>query len=98
MKKHIPMANNIELVRKVAEGFAIFTKYHTHQYIQAEQGSIYAGPDPELVSKEDLVRLKELGWEPFDYYQCFEIEDISNPWEPEPELPKKSRLFTIIDD
>jgi len=50
------------------EAFTIFNKYELkYQEIAAEHDEIFAGPSPEIVSAEDLKRLKELGWTPDAY-------------------------------
>lgn len=53
------------------EGFQIFAKYDHIDDTSAEHEIFYAGPDPEVVSEEDLKRLDELGWFPQEKYNCF---------------------------
>ncbi len=51
-----------------AEAFTIFSKYDTEAYghTASEHDEFYAGPDPDNVSKEDVDRLKRLGWTKYD--------------------------------
>lgn len=48
------------------ESFSIFDKYKDEDGLEGVHRStrdeIYAGPDPAIVSDEDVARLKELGW------------------------------------
>lgn len=46
-----------------AEAFTIFAKYEGNG-VQAEHDEIFAGPNPELVTAEDMKRLEKLGWSP----------------------------------
>ncbi len=50
--------------RDLMEAFMIFAKYPNeyHDISRAEHDEIWAGPDPEVVSTEDKLRLEELGW------------------------------------
>lgn len=49
--------------KDLSEAFAIFAKYDEGKYkTDAQHDEIFAGPDPKEVSKEDKLRLKELGW------------------------------------
>ncbi len=49
-----------------AEAFAIFAKYapacSKYNDVSAEHDEIWAGPDADEVSAEDVERLNELGW------------------------------------
>lgn len=44
------------------EVFNIFNKYDNNGMLHAEHDTLYAGPDPEIVSAKDTARLAELGW------------------------------------
>ena len=56
-----------------AEAFTIFAKYDDKPYgeVAAEHDEIYAGPDPQDVSDEDLARLEVLGWHADEETQSF---------------------------
>lgn len=56
---------------KFIEGFFIFKKYDHNHGISASHDIIYAGPDPEAVSAEDLEKLETLGWNREDEEGCF---------------------------
>jgi len=57
----------------LAESFTIFAKYGEGKWkTLAEHDIIYAGPNPEEVSKEDIKRLEQLGWDVSpDDLECF---------------------------
>lgn len=58
-----------------SEAFAIFAKYAEPEAVidgvAAEHDEVYAGPDPSVVSPEDLHRLEALGWTPDSRHECF---------------------------
>lgn len=45
-----------------AEVFEIFSKYEVDASVAVGHDIIYAGPEPEDVSDDDMKRLEELGW------------------------------------
>ena len=47
-----------------AEAFSIFAKYDERGDVAAEHDEVFAGPDCNVMSDEDLVRLAALGWTP----------------------------------
>lgn len=49
-----------ELIR----AFEIFGKYEFPQGVQAEHDEMWAGPDADTVSAEDVAELETLGWTP----------------------------------
>ncbi len=51
------------------KAFTIFAKYNAEDNVSAGHDEIWAGPDPEVVSAEDLAILESLGWYPHD--ECF---------------------------
>jgi len=52
---------------KLTETFAIFAKYGKGEFCTlAEHDSIFSGPAPSEMSKEDRKRIKQLGWTPFE--------------------------------
>lgn len=54
------------------ESFEIFKKYEATGGLEAvEHDEVYAGPDPKVVSPEDLKRLDELGWHESEYGEGF---------------------------
>lgn len=56
------------------ESLEIFKKYDdTDGLSGAEHDEVFGGPDPEVVSAEDLKRLEELGWYDSEYggFQAF---------------------------
>lgn len=53
------------------EAFEIFDKYDHFKEIHAEHDEIYAGPDPEALSNEDMNKIIELGWLPDNENGCF---------------------------
>lgn len=58
----------------MAQAFQIFAKYNDTGAltgISAEHDVIYAGPDPGVVSAEDLARLAELHWNPEEEFDTF---------------------------
>jgi len=57
---------------EIIEAFTIFKKYSSNDSISAEHDELFAGPDPSIVSKEDLARLKQLHWHPVEY-GCFRM-------------------------
>lgn len=47
------------------KAFMIFDKYDAAENkVDAEHDEVWAGPDPKVVSEEDLAALAELGWYP----------------------------------
>ena len=57
---------------RLTEAVAIFARYPGDDSIAAQHDELYAGPDPTLVSAEDLARLDVLGWFPNDRHACFQ--------------------------
>jgi hypothetical protein len=54
------------------ESFEIFKKYgDTDGLSAAEHDEVYAGPDSNVVSSDDLKRLDELGWRESEYGEGF---------------------------
>lgn len=53
------------------EAFQIFEKYDHFKNIHAEHDVIYAGPDPEKISDEDLEKIIALNWLPDNENGCF---------------------------
>lgn len=55
------------------EAFQIFAKYAPDDtyVLQPAHDVVYSGPDPSLVSADDLKRLEELGWSPENDTGCF---------------------------
>ena len=47
---------------KFIKALEIFRKYEHDQFICAEHDEIYAGPDPTMMTDEDVEALEELGW------------------------------------
>jgi hypothetical protein len=47
-----------------AEVFSIFSKYYANAQVCCEHDQIWAGPESDQVSEDDLKRLGELGWWP----------------------------------
>lgn len=62
--------SSLTKVQKCAAAFAIFARYSAEE-VSAEHDVIYAGPNPDKVSREDIDILKELGWRESPY-DCFE--------------------------
>lgn len=58
---------------KYIEAFQIFEKYDHYKSVAAGHDAIYAGPDPEEVSNQDMNELIELGWLPDNEDGCFYI-------------------------
>jgi len=61
---------------RILKGLLIFSKYSKNGDFAAEHDQIWAGPDAEKmeISKEDLIKLDELGWwidEDFDSWSHF---------------------------
>lgn len=58
-----------------AEAFTIFAKYETEEgaLVSADHEILYAGTDAESMSKEDVERLEELGWNYDEHYDSFYI-------------------------
>lgn len=44
------------------EGFTIFAKYPAAEQVLSRYDQVWVCVDPETVSKDDLIRLKELSW------------------------------------
>lgn len=59
--------------QEIIRALEIFSKYSdvSEEFISAEHDEIYSGPDPEIVSAEDLAELKELGWNPSEFSGSF---------------------------
>ena len=57
----------------MSKAFAIFAKYSGNylEDIAAEEDVLYSGPNPDIVSKEDIETLEKLGWKPLDKLACF---------------------------
>lgn len=53
------------------EAFQIFNKYDHFKQVSAEHDEIYAGPSPDVLNKEDLEKIIELGWLPDNENDCF---------------------------
>lgn len=53
------------------EAFTIFAKYEADAEMAAEHDILYLGPDPEVVSEEDIDRLFALGFRPSENGECF---------------------------
>ena len=56
------------------ESFEIFKKYKDEEGLSAaNHDEVFGGPNPEVVSTEDIKRLNELGWNESDYsgFQAF---------------------------
>lgn len=58
---------------KYIEAFKIFDKYDHFKNIHVEHDTMFAGPDPEKVSDEDLGKLIEIGWMPDSENGCFYV-------------------------
>jgi hypothetical protein len=55
------------------ESFEIFKKYNATGGLEAaEHDEVFAGPNPNVVSSEDLVRLEQLGWNESEYGEGFQ--------------------------
>lgn len=55
-----------------AEAFTIFAKYSDGaDHVAAEHDEVFAGPDPDVVSSEDVARLEALGWRADAKLGCF---------------------------
>jgi hypothetical protein len=53
--------------KSITQGLAIFSRYEEDPgYFMAEHEEIWAGPNPSVVSTEDIALLDELGWQPWD--------------------------------
>lgn len=57
--------------QRIIEAFQIFEKYDHFKNVHAEHDELYAGPDPSVVSEEELVKLDELGWIADEENGCF---------------------------
>lgn len=51
------------LYDQIIEALTIFKNYPHYGDFSAGHDRVFAGPDPELVSDEDIKRLDELGWQ-----------------------------------
>lgn len=51
--------NEYEKLRKALD---IFAKYEHRPWLSAEHDELFAGPDPSVVSAEDIEALDQLGW------------------------------------
>jgi hypothetical protein len=62
-----------ETFKHWAEAFEIFYRYDQSAdgHVASEHDRIFAGPDPDLVTREDRKRLEELGWTASAEYGCF---------------------------
>ena len=58
---------------KLIAALTIFQRYPHEHGIQPGHDQIWAGPDPKDVSKQDLAALKELGWDPDNANDCFQL-------------------------
>lgn len=60
---------------KIVKAFTIFLKYedldNLDPDVYAEHDVIYCGPDPEIVSEEDKLKLEELGFGVDTEFNCF---------------------------
>lgn len=58
----------------MAEAFTIFAKYEPSDglpHLAVEHDIIYSGPEPAVVSVEDIKRLEELDWDVDEQLECF---------------------------
>lgn len=66
------MTQEKTLLLEFAEGLTIFARYEEgDDYLTPSHDVIHAGPDPSVISAEDLARLEELGWNRDDNRGCF---------------------------
>jgi hypothetical protein len=56
-----------------SESFTIFAKYSdgSNDHTAAEHDEVFSGPDPDVVSREDVARLEALGWRADAKLGCF---------------------------
>lgn len=55
------------------ESFEIFKKYEATGGLEAaKHDEVFAGPNPNVISSEDLVRLEKLGWNESEYGEGFQ--------------------------
>lgn len=55
----------------LAKAFMIFAKYEGPQNVAAEHDKIFAGPNPEAMTVEDINALHSLQWYPDNDLECF---------------------------
>jgi hypothetical protein len=56
---------------KITRAFAVFAKYDHTPGVAAEHDLIYAGPDPDEMSPDDVATVEALGWHREGEYECW---------------------------